>query len=128
MNYLSNLSVARRLALGFCVVLLLSIGMIGVSISRLNAVAADTEVMVKTPIKTERLISDWYRNVRSSITRASAIARSSDSSLVDFFKEEQALATGNLIADVLDKPHDEANLAAVRAKVAALTRDFPVYR
>jgi glycine hydroxymethyltransferase len=44
------------------------------------------------------------------------------------FKEEQAIAVGNLIADVLDNPHDEANIAAVRAKVAALTRDFPVYR
>jgi glycine hydroxymethyltransferase len=44
------------------------------------------------------------------------------------FKEEQARATANLIADVLDNPHDEANLAAVRDKVAALTRDFPVYR
>ena len=44
------------------------------------------------------------------------------------FKEEQARQTANLIADVLDKPHDEANIAAVRAKVAALTRDFPVYR
>lgn len=44
------------------------------------------------------------------------------------FKEEQTRATANLIADVLDKPHDEANIAAVRAKVAALTRDFPVYR
>jgi glycine hydroxymethyltransferase len=29
---------------------------------------------------------------------------------------------------VLDNPHDEATIAAVRAKVAALTRDFPVYR
>jgi glycine hydroxymethyltransferase len=44
------------------------------------------------------------------------------------FKEEQACLTAHLIADVLDKPHDEANLAAVREKVAALTRDFPVYR
>ena len=44
------------------------------------------------------------------------------------FKEDQARATAHLIADVLDKPHDEANIAAVRAKVAALTRDFPVYR
>jgi len=44
------------------------------------------------------------------------------------FKEEQAIATANLIADVLDNPHDEANIAAVRAKVSALTRDFPVYR
>ncbi|WP_372524799.1 serine hydroxymethyltransferase [Piscinibacter sp.] len=44
------------------------------------------------------------------------------------FKEDQARATANLIADVLDKPHDESNITAVRAKVAALTRDFPVYR
>ena len=44
------------------------------------------------------------------------------------FKEEQTRLTAHLIADVLDHPHDEANLATVRAKVAALTRDFPVYR
>ncbi|XHS77218.1 serine hydroxymethyltransferase [Burkholderiaceae bacterium UC74_6] len=44
------------------------------------------------------------------------------------FKEEQVRITAHLIADVLDNPHDEANLAAVREKVAALTRDFPVYR
>jgi glycine hydroxymethyltransferase len=44
------------------------------------------------------------------------------------FKEEQARKTANLIADVLDAPHDEANLAKVRAQVAELTRDFPVYR
>jgi glycine hydroxymethyltransferase len=43
------------------------------------------------------------------------------------FKEEQARATAHLIADVLDNPHDEANLARVREKVAALTRAFPVY-
>jgi glycine hydroxymethyltransferase len=44
------------------------------------------------------------------------------------FQEEQARQTAHLIADVLDKPHDAANIAAVRARVAALTRDFPVYR
>ena len=44
------------------------------------------------------------------------------------FKEDQVRATAHLIADVLDKPHDEANLAAVREKVAALTAAFPVYR
>ncbi len=44
------------------------------------------------------------------------------------FKQDQARQTAHLIADVLDQPHDEANIAAVRAKVAALTRDFPVYR
>ena len=44
------------------------------------------------------------------------------------FKEEQARQTGHLIADVLDKPDDAANLASVRERVAALTRQFPVYR
>jgi glycine hydroxymethyltransferase len=43
------------------------------------------------------------------------------------FKEEQARRTGNLIADVLDRPHDEVALAAVRVKVSELTREFPVY-
>ncbi|HSM22786.1 MAG TPA: serine hydroxymethyltransferase, partial [Rubrivivax sp.] len=41
------------------------------------------------------------------------------------FKEGAARQTAHLIADVLDRPHDEANLAAVRERVAALTRDFP---
>ena len=44
------------------------------------------------------------------------------------FGEEQARRTAHLIADVLDQPHDEANIAAVREQVAALTRAFPVYR
>ena len=34
----------------------------------------------------------------------------------------------SLIADVLDNPRDEANIAAVREKVNALTARFPVYR
>jgi glycine hydroxymethyltransferase len=44
------------------------------------------------------------------------------------FKDEEARLTANLIADVLDNPRDEANIAAVRAKVNALTARFPVYR
>jgi glycine hydroxymethyltransferase len=43
------------------------------------------------------------------------------------FREEEARMTANLVADVLDAPRDPANLAAVREKVGALTRRFPVY-
>jgi glycine hydroxymethyltransferase len=43
------------------------------------------------------------------------------------FKEEQVRQTAHLIADVLDKPNDAANIAAVKTKVAALTQGFPVY-
>jgi glycine hydroxymethyltransferase len=43
------------------------------------------------------------------------------------FLEAQARQTAHLIADVLDHPRDATHIAAVRAKVAALTRNFPVY-
>jgi glycine hydroxymethyltransferase len=44
------------------------------------------------------------------------------------FTEAEAVTTAHLIADVLDRPQDEATIAAVRAKVHELTRRFPVYR
>ncbi|NNU43544.1 serine hydroxymethyltransferase [Ramlibacter montanisoli] len=44
------------------------------------------------------------------------------------FKEEEARLTANLVADVLDKPRDQANIARVREQVNALTRRFPVYK
>ena len=43
------------------------------------------------------------------------------------FKAQEAVITANLIADVLDRPTDEANLARVRAEVAFLARRHPVY-
>jgi glycine hydroxymethyltransferase len=44
------------------------------------------------------------------------------------FKDEEARLTAHLIADVLDRPEDPAHIAAVRAKVHALTERFPVYK
>jgi glycine hydroxymethyltransferase len=44
------------------------------------------------------------------------------------FKENEARLAGHLIADVLEAPTDEARIAEVRSQVAALTREFPVYR
>jgi glycine hydroxymethyltransferase len=44
------------------------------------------------------------------------------------FKEDEAKQVGHLIADVLDNPRDERNIAAVRARVNALTARFPVYQ
>jgi len=43
------------------------------------------------------------------------------------FKEAETELTANLIADVLDNPRDEANIAAVRARVDQLTASRPVY-
>jgi len=43
------------------------------------------------------------------------------------FRLEEAIVTANLVADVLDHPRDDANLARVRAQVAILARRHPVY-
>ncbi len=44
------------------------------------------------------------------------------------FKDDEARMTANLIADVLDRPRDPANIEVVRTQVHALTSRFPVYR
>jgi glycine hydroxymethyltransferase len=43
------------------------------------------------------------------------------------FRRAEAEALANLIADVLDRPHDEANLARVSREVQALCARHPVY-
>jgi glycine hydroxymethyltransferase len=43
------------------------------------------------------------------------------------FKEAEATKVGNLIADVLDNPHDAATIERVKAEVKKLTDAFPVY-
>jgi len=43
------------------------------------------------------------------------------------FKEAEAAKVGELIADVLDNPHDAATIERVKAEVKKLTEAFPVY-
>lgn len=44
------------------------------------------------------------------------------------FQEAEAQLVGNLIADVLDAPHDASCIAQARERVTNLTNLFPVYR
>ena len=92
-SFLFGLSVAKRMGLGFALLLVLSVITIIVGISRLNAVAQSTALMVANPVKTERIISDWSRNIHAGVRRTSAIAKSSDPSLADFFAEDQAASS-----------------------------------
>ena len=43
------------------------------------------------------------------------------------FAEHEARLVATLVADVLDKPNDEAAVSKVREQVAAVTQQFPVY-
>jgi methyl-accepting chemotaxis protein len=85
MNLIANMKIGQRLALGFAVVLALSIIITVIGILKLDAVADAAEQMLDEPIKKERVVSDWSRNVALAVIRTSAIVKSSDTSLTEFF-------------------------------------------
>src|SRR5699024_6392855 len=87
-NILRNLSIGKRLALGFAVTIALAIFIAAIALWRLNDVAQATHEMMASPLAKERMISDWYSNIDSAIRRTSAIARSSDPSLAAYFADE----------------------------------------
>ena len=88
--FLSNLSIGKRLTLGFVLVLLLSVVSMVFGVLRLNAVAESTRYMMAEPLKTERAVSDWYRNIHTGVRRTAAIAKSTDPSMAAFFEKDQA--------------------------------------
>ncbi|MBI0325469.1 MCP four helix bundle domain-containing protein [Burkholderia plantarii] len=97
-NLISNLKIRSRLAGGFVVVL--SISMIGILIGliRLSSVAAATQEMVSGPLKTERLINDWSKQISVAVTRTTAIAKSADPGLAAYFNGE-AVASSKIAAE-----------------------------
>jgi len=93
MNFLANMTISKRLNLGFAIILFSAIGVIAVSIWRLHTVAETTQAMMEKPLAKERLVSDWYRTIHTSVRRTTAIAKSSDPSLGAFFAEDASTST-----------------------------------
>ncbi|OEZ60447.1 methyl-accepting chemotaxis protein [Duganella sp. HH105] len=88
MTMLANISIGKRLALGFTIILAFAMLITGISVWRLQGVASATRDMMQVPLAKERMISDWSSKIDSAIRRTTAIARSSDQSLAAFFAEE----------------------------------------
>jgi methyl-accepting chemotaxis protein len=90
---MKNLNIGARLALGFGLVLAFTTLMMGVGLFQMHSAEAATRTMMTDPLAKERLISDWYRLIHTSVRRTSAISKSSDASLGAFFAEETANST-----------------------------------
>jgi methyl-accepting chemotaxis protein len=99
---MGNWKIGARLAAGFALVLALAAVMTGVGVWRLQAVAQATQDMAGVPLAKERLISDWYRNVFSGTRRTTAVVKSSDPSLGQFFAADAAESTKGA-AELQDK-------------------------
>jgi methyl-accepting chemotaxis protein len=88
-----KLSIGKRLAAGFALVLVLAASVMALASWRLAATAAATRQMMDEPLLKERLLADWSRNINAGVRRTIAIAKSSDESLVELFKDDAAQST-----------------------------------
>ena len=90
---IQNISIGKRLALAFAVLILFIVTMLAVGAWRLQGVAEETEAMMAKPLAKERLVSDWYRTIHTSVRRTTAVAKSAYPSLATFFAAENAEAS-----------------------------------
>jgi len=93
---MKNMKIGTRLAAGFGLVLALMMLMTVIGIGHLQTVAEATRDMMQQPLAKERMISDWYRLIHTSVRRTSAISKSSDPSLGPFFAEDTAASTAEV--------------------------------
>jgi methyl-accepting chemotaxis protein len=89
------MNIGRRLGAGFALVIALSVVIALAGIWRLNAVADATSAMMAAPLAKERLMSEWHTQTFAAVRRTAAIVKSSDTSLVEFFKADGAKTSGH---------------------------------
>ena len=92
----TNYKIGSRLQSGFALILVLSSIITTISLWNLNKVSEESSAMMKRPLLKERLSSDWYRSIDSGIMRTTAIAKSSDPSLVTFLATDGPRKSGDL--------------------------------
>ncbi len=95
---MNNLKIGTRLAVGFGLVLALMTVMTAFGIYHMQSVANATRAMMHEPLAKERMVSDWYRLIHTSVRRTSAIAKSTDTTLGGFFADELAKSTKEINA------------------------------
>src|SRR5437868_2586575 len=87
MNLLSNVRIGTRLAIGFAIVLGLTMVSTTIALVSARNNAEATRHMMQSPLAKERLIADWYVLTYSAIARTSMIAKTTDETLPVTFAE-----------------------------------------
>jgi methyl-accepting chemotaxis protein len=83
--WISRLTIGHRLFMVLSIILALFLASCLYGIMQLRSVTKEMDLMLAKALATERLASDWYRNITNGATRTAAIAKSSDPSLAEFF-------------------------------------------
>ncbi|NEX62374.1 methyl-accepting chemotaxis protein [Noviherbaspirillum galbum] len=93
MKLLKNMKIGRRLALGFAAAIGLSALIAADGIWTIGSLGANMRDVMAEPLMTERLVSDWNRNITSAVTRTTAVAKSADATLSQFFAADAAASS-----------------------------------
>jgi len=123
-------SLGRRLFAVLGVTLFLALAGSGYGAWALAQSSASLREMLAQDVATERLVSDWYRNVVSSVRRTTAIAVSSDPSLAQFFKADIAETTrsSSALQKNIEQLMDGTEEKAVFAEIAKIRTAYVATR
>jgi methyl-accepting chemotaxis protein len=94
MGFFANMNIGKRLGAGFTLVLALTVLITVAGIWRMNTIAAATRDMMAVPLAKERLMAEWHTQTFGAVRRTAAIVKSTDASLVEFFKEDAKTTSG----------------------------------
>ena len=123
---MSNMKVGTRLAVGFALILAMTVFIAVVGALRLNEVAQSTHVMMDKPLAKERLFTDWYGQNFGAIRRTAAIMKSSDPSLGAYFKDD-ATTTAKQVIELVKKVEPMIELADEKALYAKIIAQRKIY-
>ena len=127
---MNKLTIGRRLALAFSLVLALSLLITVVGVWQLQTASTATQGVVADPLAKERLIADWYRYIHTAVRRTTAIAKSSDPALAVFFADEQkqsAASTTEIQKKIETLMVTDAE-KALFAEISAIRKTYSVSR
>ncbi|RZM02966.1 MAG: HAMP domain-containing protein, partial [Variovorax sp.] len=86
--FMNQFKIRTRLLAGFASVLLLLAMITAIAWWRLDGNTVAMRGLMTEPLAKERLVSDWYRTIHTSVRRTTAIARSADPALATYFAPE----------------------------------------
>jgi len=116
MPTLNNLTIGKRLAVVLGTILALSLATSVFAVLMLQRLGSEVDVMLQHHVKTERVAVNWSMNLMAAVQRRAAIARSSDTSLVEYFaaaNAESVRSSGELQKQLEDMADSDAERAAI---------------
>ncbi|WP_034303751.1 methyl-accepting chemotaxis protein [Herbaspirillum sp. RV1423] len=116
---MKNMKIGARLSIGFVVILMLMVVMLGISVWRLQQINAAVVSMTTDSITNERNAVEWLAVIRESGIRTLAIIKSDDAEVQQFFQAQITAESARVtplrkkIEEVNTAPREVAQLAEI---------------